>query len=100
MKIVYPTSSPYSATPQTSWYINRFVFRSIPPDSGDVPITLQQIHELRPDRLSFQLYGTPNYWWVFCVRNPFLRGDPILGFLAGLTIIVPSATHISNVLGR
>lgn len=98
--IKYPVSSPYALTTQSSWHINRFVFRPIPPDSGDVPIDLQLIHQYRPDRLSQQLYNTPVYWWVFCVRNPFLRGDPIWGFIEGLTIIVPSLKHINSVVGR
>lgn len=98
--IKYPVSSPYATTPQTSWHIGRFVFRNIPADGADVTITLQMIHQYRPDRLSQQLYNTPIYWWVFCVRNPFLRGDPIWGFLTGLEIIVPSLAHINNVVGR
>jgi hypothetical protein len=96
--MTYASSSPYSMTPQTSWYISRFVFRPIPGDPGDTPVTLQQIHENRPDRLSQQLYGSPVYWWVFSVRNPFLRSDPIWGFVTGINIIVPSLNHLQNVL--
>jgi hypothetical protein len=99
-KIVYPTNSPYQATGQTSWHIGRFVFRPVPPDAGDTPFPLRQQHQYRPDRLSQDLYGTPAYWWVFCVRNPFLRGDPIWGFVSGLTIMVPTLSHIQRVLGQ
>jgi hypothetical protein len=99
-KVIYQKNSPYFSTPQTSWYISNFVFRRVPPDSADVPFTLKQQHQYRPDTLSNDLYGTPAYYWVFCVRNPFLRGEPIWGFVAGLTIMVPSANHIQRVLGN
>jgi hypothetical protein len=98
-KVNYARNNPYFSTTQTSWHINNFVFRAIPPNAGDKPFVLQQHHEHRPDKLSFDLYGTPVYWWVFCIRNPFLRGDPLWGFLAGTEIMVPSLIHIHNILG-
>lgn len=97
--IAYPVTSPYAATPQTSWYIKNLVFRPVPPDSADTRFTLSTRHQYRPDQLSYDLYTTPNYWWIFCERNPFLRGDPIWGFLAGLQIMVPSIDYLHRVLG-
>lgn len=75
------------------------VFRPLPPDSGDQPFTLTLRHQYRPDRLSFDLYGTGAYWWVFSVRNPFLRSDPIWSFTNGTTIVVPSADYLHRILG-
>ncbi len=98
-RITYPTSSPYSATPQTSWYLGRFVWRAIPPNSGDSLYTLLGRHNHRPDTLSYDLYTTPAYWWVFQVRNPWLRANPIWGFTTGMTIVVPSAAYLRQVLG-
>ena len=97
--IKYPTNSPYSSTSQTSWHIGRMVWKPVLPDSGDLPYTLSERHTNRPDKLSYELYGTPNYWWIFCVRNPFLRAEPIWGFVGGLTIMVPSAQHLRNTVG-
>jgi hypothetical protein len=97
--IQYPANSPYSATPQTSWHIGRFVFRPIPPNVFDTPFTLLPRHQYRPDRLSNDLYNTPSYWWVFCERNPFLRGDPVWSFVTGLQIMVPSGDYLRQVLG-
>jgi hypothetical protein len=97
--ISYAASSPYAATPQTDWYIKNLVFRPIPMDSGDQPFTLSLRHQYRPDRLAFDLYGTPAYWWVFCVRNPFLRSDPIWNFINSLTIMVPTSDYLHRVLG-
>ncbi len=97
--VTYPANSPYHNTPQTSWHIGRFVYIPIPPDSGDTLYTLAQQHQYRPDKLSYDLYGTPAYWWIFCERNPFLRANPIWDFIAGLTIIVPSADYLQSILG-
>lgn len=98
-KIAYPANSPYFSTSQTSWHIGRYVYRPIPPDSGDTPVVLQMRHQYRPDRLSQDLYGTPVYWWVFCIRNSFLRADPVWNFVAGITIIVPSADYLRRIFG-
>ena len=98
-KLAYPNNSPYSATPQASWYLGRCVWRAIPPDAGDTLFTLLGRHQNRPDTLSYDLYNTPAYWWVFCVRNPFLRADPIWAFQAGQQIWVPSAAYLNRVVG-
>jgi hypothetical protein len=97
--IDYPGTSPYSATPQTSWYLERFVVKPVSPDSGDQLFVLLPRHNFRPDTLSYDLYSTMAYWWVFAMRNPRLRKDPIWSFKAGLTIIVPSASYVRQVAG-
>ena len=97
--IAYPPNSPYSSTPQSSWYLGRIVWRNIPPDSSDQLITLSARYNNRPDTLSFDLYNTPAYWWIFCVRNPFLRKDPIWSFVTGLTIWVPSINYLQRIVG-
>jgi hypothetical protein len=98
-RVAYPPNSPCSGTPQSSWYLGRFVWRAIPPDAGDTLYTLQARHQNRPDTLSFDLYGTPAYWWVFCVRNPFMRHDPIWACHSGQTIWVPSGAYLRRVVG-
>jgi hypothetical protein len=97
--IVYPTNSAYYLTPQTSWHIGIFVNRPIPPDGGDTLYTIQPHQKNRPDKLSFELYGTPSLWWIFSERNPFLRANPVWDFLPGLTIAVPSVAYLQGVLG-
>ena len=100
--INFPSNSPYYATPQTTWYTSNYVFRPIPPDTsgGDSLITsLESTYQYRPDRLSYDLYNTPAYWWIFCVRNPFLRPDPIWSFTTGISIYVPSLAYLNKVLG-
>jgi hypothetical protein len=97
--VIYPPTSPFSATPQSSWAIGLLVFRAVSPDGGDTLYTLLPQHQYRPDRLSYDLYTTPSFWWVFCERNPFLRYDPVWGFLAGLQIMVPEHSYLRRVLG-
>ena len=97
--VTYPANSPYSATPQKSWAIGRFVFRAVPPDGTDQLYTLLPQHQYRPDRLSYDLYASPAFWWVFCERNQFLRGDPIWNFLPGLQIMVPQHDYLRRVTG-
>lgn len=98
-KLTYPANSPYSSTPQTSWYLGRNNWKAVPPDSGDILYTLLPRHNFRPDTLSFDLYQTPAYWWVFCVRNPFLRIDPLWSFTTGTQIWVPSGDYIKRIIG-
>lgn len=97
--INYPSTSPYYTTPQTSWYINHYNFRHIPPNSEDSLMELTQVYEFRPDKLSQDLYNSPVYWWIFAVRNPFLRPDPIWSFVAGTILYCPSMNYLSRILG-
>lgn len=94
-RVTYPGSSPYAATPQSSWHIGRFVFRPIPAATDDRVFTLDLRHEGYPEILADELYNKPELWWVFCVRNPSLRYDPVYGLKAGKTIMVPSPRHIA-----
>lgn len=98
-KITYPASSPYSDTGQTNWYLGPIRLRVIPPSANDQAIPIPAKYDTRPDLMSYDLYGTPAYWWVFMVRNMDLIRDPIWDFKAGMTINVPSAERIRTLLG-
>jgi|HigsolmetaGSP12D_1036236.scaffolds.fasta_scaffold04145_2 Base plate wedge protein 53. len=98
-KINYPTTSPYAATPQLSWRIGRYEHRSISPMPGDTEIIVQPQFEHRPDRLSYDLYGTPEYYWVFMLRNMNLIRDPIWDLKAGMKIMVPSIDTLRTIFG-
>lgn len=99
MKVNYPSSSPYSVTPQTSWHIGRYRHVRIPPSAEDVPFEITAEYQYRPDKLSFHLYGTEAYWWVFMSRNLSVIRNPIWDFVAGTTIMIPSASHVRTVTG-
>ena len=45
----------------------------------------------RPDLLANELYGNSKLWWVFAEFNPDTLNDPIVDFVAGLKIKVPTS---------
>jgi hypothetical protein len=98
-RINYPASSPYALTPQTSWYISNYVARRIPASGDDTIMTLSKKYEYRPDTLSYDLYGTPAYWWIFSVRNRDIIQDPVWDLVAGTVITVPSLANLKKSLG-
>ena len=95
-KVKYAAASPYIATSQNFWRIENYVHRKIAPSVQDKTITLGSKYQYRPDSLSFDLYGTPEYWWVFMVRNMDQIRDPIWDQVAGMTIIAPSLVAIQQ----
>jgi hypothetical protein len=95
----YPASSPYASSNQQSWRIGRYAHRDIPPASDDLVVVVETRHRFRPDLLSHDLYGSPAYWWVFAVRNPELRRDPVWALVPGLVISAPSRDYLSRVVG-
>ncbi len=48
--------------------------------------------EGRPDLLSYEVYGTTDYWWVICLANDII--DPFEQFKAGKQIKVPVFDNI------
>lgn len=98
-KITYAASSPYFMTPQSQMFLGRYVDRPIPSHASDRTVTLDVKYEGRPDKMSFDLYGSPVYWWVFMRRNVGIIRDPIWDFKAGIRIIVPSRETVVSVLG-
>lgn len=83
-------TSEYSLTPIKNWYLDLWIPRTIPKNEFDKILIIPAAFNQRPDLLSQQEYGTPELWWVFCIRNPDLIIDPINDFLAGLQIFIPS----------
>lgn len=98
-KVDYKASSPYSKTQQTSWFLSNMTYRDIPRDGTDTIRILEAKYENRPDLLSYDLYGTPNFWWVFMIVNPDRIKDPIYDFKAGLTVFCPTMSRLTQVLG-
>ncbi len=60
-------------------------------------ITHEYLH--RPDLLSYMLYKTPEYWWVFMRMNMDLIRDPIWDFTAGTVIRVPTLERLKSMVG-
>lgn len=90
--VSYSPISPYATTQQVNIYLEYLDFwqgRAIAPRDADQIVTLGAKYVNRPDLLSYDLYGTAGYWWVFALRNPDLIKDPIYDMKAGLTLYVP-----------
>ena len=95
--IKYNQYSPYVNTNQISKYVEYLDFwtaSSIPASANDIMISLDPKYNSRPDLLSYDLYGTPQLWWVFAMRNPDTIKDPIYDFKAGTVIYAPSKDNI------
>ena len=103
MVVTYKITSPYVNTPQRNFLVEHLEFyenRPVPADDSDDLIALSPKHEFRPDLLSTELYGTPNLWWIFSVRNPNLIVDPIYDLKSGIEIFVPTKNRVfNNILG-
>ena len=98
-KISYGNTSPYSLTPQVSFYLGLYVDRPIPADSTDTLIELNPKYTHRPDLLSFDLYGDTRYWWIFMRRNLDVIRDPIYDFIPGIEIHIPTKDRILKIVG-
>lgn len=86
----------YKQTPIVDFYLGTWSKPTIPKSSTDLYITLTAKYNRRPDILSYELYGTTKYWWVFMLRNPDLIFDPIGDFVPGITISYPSAQTLGG----
>lgn len=102
MVVTYTKGSPYFDTIQKNdlvSYLAFMEFRDIPEDSTDIAMTVSAKFDQRPDLLSNELYGTPELWWIFIVRNPDQMVDPIYDLVAGLDLFVPTKQRALSILG-
>lgn len=89
----YSSSSPYASTPRANYlleYLDYWNGYYVFPNDLDTAYTVESKYENRPDLLSYDLYGSSKYWWVFSLRNPDKIKDPIYDLRAGITISVPA----------
>ena len=89
MATTYSKSSVYRNTPMNSKYLDLYE----PPISDDTTNmekkTIEPKYHNRPDLMSYDLYGTPDYWWIFAIINRSVIKDPLFDFTSGLQIYVP-----------
>lgn len=98
-KVAYTNNSLYFNTKQTSKYLDYLDYWDgyfINPSSDDTLIKLSSKYNKRPDLLSFELYGTPQLWWVFMLRNPDVIKDPINDFVTNITIYTPGSNSVKR----
>jgi hypothetical protein len=98
--VQYKDSSPYF----TSGYLDgKFLDlmnnRTFPFEADDIFQQIGPTYQYRPDLLSFDLYKTSAYWWVFAVRNKDIIKDPVYDMVSGLVIKLPQLATLKSVLG-
>jgi hypothetical protein len=91
-KFVVPTSRYIDS--QVVYYTDRklitfelYVRSSIPTSSKDKYFVLTPGYEYRPDLLSQDAYGTPDFWWKIMQANGIYD---IFDFISGLNVRIPS----------
>ena len=102
MPINYKNTSPYFNTPQRNFvvsYLDIINFRTIASDPSDTPIVVSPKFNQRPDLLANDLYGQPDLWWIFSMRNPNQLIDPIYDLVTDLEILVPTRQRLFSLLG-
>lgn len=99
MAVEYSRSSPYFKSTIINNRMGVATLPRIPKLGDDVLVTLSEVYEYRPDLLSYDLYKTVNYWWVFAARNPSVIEDPVFDFVSGIRIYIPKQTTIERVIG-
>lgn len=103
MPTTYKNTSLYKGVPQRSLFVNyldRLDAKPIVANTNDLQIIISHEQALRPDLLSNELYGTPEMWWIFPLRNPDILIDPIYDFVAGKEIAAPTKQRAFSLLGR
>jgi hypothetical protein len=95
----YNATSPYYTTGYSQFFLDTMVNRPIPSQSDDLPFTINQTYQYRPDLLAFDLYDNSGLWWVFYQRNPNTLTKPPLDFVIDTFIYVPKLSTLRSVLG-
>ncbi len=93
----YKIESPYRATPVVGNLMGYYIHRSIDPQDDDFTVTMDnQRYVGRPDLLAADLYGDPDLWWVFAVRNGL--EDPVHDIKLGISLIISPIHYVRSVL--
>ena len=96
----YGKTSPYGNTKlTTTGELGFFSIRPVPAEDDDILYTIEPQYSHRPDLLAFDLYQTPDLWWVFAQRNLDTIRDPIYDFEAGVEIFLPQSELLRETLG-
>jgi hypothetical protein len=95
----YNSTSPYSTTEYSQFFLDVMTNRDIPKLGDDQMFVINQTYQYRPDLLAHDLYDTAELWWVFYQRNPNTLTAPPLDFRAGVKIYLPKITTLRSTLG-
>ena len=95
----YDSTSAYYTTGYSQFFLDTMQNRSIPKESDDRIMIINQTYQYRPDLLAYDLYSNSRLWWVFYQRNPNTLSRPPLDFTAGTEIYLPQIATLQTVLG-
>ena len=79
----------YGETKVEDFYLGLWVQPAIQNSELDELFVITAKYHKRPDLLSYEKYGTPDFWWVFMIRNKDVLNDPIDDFNSGKSIFIP-----------
>jgi len=98
--IKYNTASPYKLTPYIEGkFLDILAIREISAEADDLYRQIGIQYQYRPDLLSWWVYDTTQYWWVFMMRNRDIIIDPIWDFSADKYIYIPKKDTLIHNLG-
>lgn len=93
--VAYQSVSQYSDTPILGRFLTYYAHKGIPSHSLDTAIIIQdQKYVHRPDILATDLYGDPDLFWVFGVRNGLQ--DPVFDIKMGTPLIIPHPSFVKE----
>lgn len=96
MARIEKNTSRYNTTDVVDFYLDLWDEPLLLPSVNDKLIKIEPKYHLRPDKMSYDLYGTPRLWWVFAMINPNKLIDPTDDFVSGLEILIPSRERIES----
>lgn len=93
----YNNNSPWAKVPQ-SWYLGYTVPAYMTTADSDKSYTIPTTQNEQPWKLSKELYGSEELYYIFALLNPDLLQDPVYDFVTGLTIQVPDPSRVRQYL--
>lgn len=93
----YSNNSPWAKVSQT-WYLGYTIPAYMTTADSDTSYTIPSKYNLQPYRLSKELYGTEELYYIFALLNPDILQDPVYDFVTGLTIQVPEPSRVRQYL--
>lgn len=80
----------YSNTNTRDFYLDLWKDPGMAFSDSDEKLAIPSKYNKRPDLMATEIYGSPNYWWLFALRNVDILIDPVEDFVTGLEIRIPS----------
>lgn len=98
--VKYKSSSPYYRTEYIEGkFLDILSYKPLPAEPDDIYKQIGPIYQYRPDLLSFDLYKTTDFWYVFTLRNMDIIKDPIWDFTAEKKIYIPKINTVLRTMG-